>query len=118
MANKISLETAKNYVNNYFTVSVEQGVKEDEIVKSFAIERDFIEDIFKKAEDEGLICNGLRIYLGKKTNENPELPKFSTPADYNLIILGRDNENNNITITGEIYDNLGLCPNDCPKTDL
>lgn len=118
MASKISTQTAKDYVDNYFSVSVAQGVKENEIVKSFAIDREFIEDIFKKADDAGMNCTGLRIYLGKKTKTNPELPKFSTPADYNLIILGSDDNNNDITTTGEIYDNLILCPSDCPKTGL
>jgi hypothetical protein len=122
MPEKISLELAKSYLNNYRETFELKGVPPNSYFQSYFLNKEIIDSIFAHAEEAGIECSGIRLYLGKKTtpsNEDVENQIMHVSGEYNVVVIGTDISACPITETGEIYDNLSPCPSACPpESDL
>lgn len=116
MSQKITLEEFNSYTKNYYETCIEKLEEDGTFIKSFKISRSALTSIFEAAESSEIRCESVRIYFAKKsgpTEYDLEREKFYTEGDYNLVIIGLDEEGRPITSTGEIYDNLSPCPPNC-----
>ncbi|RYG35990.1 MAG: hypothetical protein EOO01_31110 [Chitinophagaceae bacterium] len=108
MPTKITQAEAKDFVTYYHEACESKGEDKNEVTRYYQIERSAIEEIFAKADQNNIPCEGLRIYLAKKGSYNPgdAHPKFSSKDNYNLVIVGVDDKGANILSTYEIHDYL------------
>ncbi|HRN79299.1 MAG TPA: hypothetical protein PKY29_08440 [Ferruginibacter sp.] len=122
LTEKIPIEAAQTFINNYRDTFEFKGAEPDSYIRSFFIDKKAIDSIFEKAKDHGIVCKGLRIYIGKKmppSEDDIRNPIMDTGGKYNLVVAGVDDTECTITETEEIYDNFSSCPTHCPpKSDF
>lgn len=96
----ITLDVARKYINNYRDhYEILPVVK----TESMLINRECIDKILLQKD-----CSYLRFFMAKASNNET--------GQYTLVIVGVDNDGNNIIQDGEnaqIYQELTLCPPDC-----
>ncbi len=108
MSQRITKLQAKTYVGYYHAACELKGENKNQVTRYYELERKVIEDLFARADEEKIPCKGLRIYLAKQQpyDENAGLPKFSSLDNYNLVVVGVDDNNSNIHLTDETHDYL------------
>jgi len=84
------------------------GEKKEEVTRYFEISKSLIEEIFAAAAGDNIDCTKLRFYFAKQSAYDSSLknPKYSSIEDYNLVVVGVDDKDENIHSTFEIHDHL------------
>jgi len=103
-SHQISLELANEYFNNYLNASTHKGEPQDDILKWLQIDIKAINGIL----NQKIKPSAIRIYFGKKRN------KPSMATDHTLILVGVDENGENILGDGQIWDDATPCPTNCP----
>lgn len=117
MPEKITQELAQMFTEHYRKTFEEKGVEHDGYIRSYFINREAIESIFRNAEENGIYCAGIRVFFGKKTSPSEEdiaHEIFYTHGNYNMVVAGVDDDQRTIIENDEIYDNFDPCPQLCP----
>ncbi len=106
-SHQISRELANEYFNNYLNASVDKGEPPETILKWLQLDIKAINAILNQKTKPATI----RMYFGKKRNDPSITP------DHTLILVGVDENGENILDSGEIWDEAKPCPYNCPPPE-
>ena len=107
ISDKITPAIAQQYLNNYLTDCIKKGEDPTKVLRSIRLDRSAFEAILSNKK-----CSYIRMYFG--------MPAIGTNliGDYTIMVVGVDDNNENILEDGNIFDNGVPCPSSCPKKDF